>query len=118
VRPGLVVLVLVAACSGGGGGSPPRPTAPADLSGDHRLLAVDTHTTLYVYRTGDPGLRGEALVADLIARPPRWTVPLDRAGGSGPVNAEGVAFGRGGHDLVLLAENRDVLSVPAAAYER
>ena len=31
---------------------------------------------------------------------------------------EGVAFAYGGHDLVLLAENHDVLSVPAAAYQR
>jgi hypothetical protein len=29
---------------------------------------------------------------------------------------EGVAFGHGGHDLTLLAENRDVFAVPAAAY--
>jgi hypothetical protein len=93
-----------------------RNLSGADLSSDHRLLAVDTHTTLYVYQASDPGLRGEALVADLIARPPKWTVPLERPGASTPVNVEGVAFAYGGHDLTLLAENRDVFSVPAAAY--
>jgi hypothetical protein len=40
------------------------------------------------------------------------------AAGPGPGNVEGVAFGYGGHDLNLLAENRDVLFVPAGAYER
>jgi hypothetical protein len=49
--------------------------------------------------------------------PPAWTVEL--AGqGPGPTSVEGVAFGYGGHDLNLLAENRDVLFVPAGAYER
>ena len=33
-------------------------------------------------------------------------------------NVEGVAFSYGGHDLNLLAENRDVYFVPATAYER
>jgi hypothetical protein len=89
----------------------------ADLSGDRTRLAVDTHTTLYVYRTADPSLPGPALVADLISRPPAWTVEL--AGrGAGTTNVEGVAFGRDSHDLHLLAENRDVFFVPAAAYER
>jgi hypothetical protein len=89
----------------------------ADLSTDRRLLAVDTHTTLSIYRSSDPGLRGEALAADLIARPPRWTIPLDRLGATTPVNVEGVAFDYGSHDLTLLAENRDVFLVPAAAYQ-
>jgi hypothetical protein len=35
-----------------------------------------------------------------------------------PTNVEGVAFSWGGHDLNLLAENRDVFFVPAGAYER
>jgi hypothetical protein len=43
---------------------------------------------------------------------------LRRAGqGLGPTNVEGVAFTHGGHDLNLLAENRDVYFVPAGAYE-
>jgi hypothetical protein len=89
----------------------------ADLSSDGRRLAVDTHTMLYVYQAGDPSLRGQALVADLISRPPAWQVRLDGRG-EGPTNVEGVAFGYGSHDLHLLAENRDVYYVPAAAYER
>jgi hypothetical protein len=49
--------------------------------------------------------------------PPAWTVRL--AGpGPDPTNVEGVAFSWGGHDLNLLAENRDVFFVPAGAYER
>ncbi|HET7517912.1 MAG TPA: hypothetical protein VFN05_09490 [Actinomycetes bacterium] len=89
----------------------------ADLSGDRSRLAVDTHTVLYVYQAGDPSLDGPALVADLISRPPAWTVQL--AGrGAGAANVEGVAFGYGSLDLNLLAESRDVYFVPAAAYER
>jgi hypothetical protein len=89
----------------------------ADLSTDGARLAVDTHTTLYVYQAADPSLDGAALVADLISRPPAWTV---RLAGSGPgvTNVEGVAFTWDSHDLNLLAENRDVYFVPAAAYER
>jgi hypothetical protein len=84
----------------------------ADLSADRSRLAVDTHTTLYVYQASDPSLDGPALVADLISRPPAWTVELaERA------NVEGVAFTWDSHDLNLLAENRDVYFVPATAYE-
>jgi hypothetical protein len=60
---------------------------------------------------------GPALVADLISRPPAWTLEL-AAQGPGPTNVEGVAFAWDSHDLNLLAENRDVFYVPAAAYER
>jgi hypothetical protein len=51
---------------------PPRPGANlsgAELSSDRALLAVDTHTTLYVYQAADPSLPGAELVADLISRP-------------------------------------------------
>jgi hypothetical protein len=85
----------------------------ADLSVDRTRLAVDTHTALYVYQAADPSPDGAKLVADLISRPPAWTVQL-----AGQANVEGVAFGYGSHDLNLLAENRDVYFVPAAVYER
>jgi hypothetical protein len=85
----------------------------ADLSSDRTRLAVDSHTTLHVYQAAGPAGDGAALVADLIRRPPAWTVQL-----AAQANVEGVAFGDGSHDLNLLAENRDVYYVPAAAYER
>jgi hypothetical protein len=92
---------------------PPANLSGADLSVDRSRLAVDSHTALYVYQAADPSADGAKLVADLIGRPPAWTVQLaDHA------NVEGVAFGYGSHDLNLLAENRDVYFVPAAAYER
>jgi hypothetical protein len=92
----------------------------ADLSADRTRLAVDTHTALYIYQAGDPSADGAALVADLISRPPAWTVQLGggQGGGGGATNVEGVAFGWDSHDLNLLAENRDVYFVPAAVYER
>jgi hypothetical protein len=89
----------------------------ADLSADRARLAVDTHTTLYIYQATDPSLDGPALVADLISRPPAWTVQLADEG-AGVTNVEGVAFTWDSHDLNLLAENRDVYFVPAGAYER
>jgi hypothetical protein len=113
---GVLILVLVAACSGGGDGALTTPTTGAGGGGE-RGDGVTVQRRGFE-AGGDPGRRGAALLADLIARPPRWTIPLDRAGGSSPVNVEGVASGRGGHDLVLLAENRDVFSVPATAYQR
>jgi hypothetical protein len=106
---GTVTLERVGTLSGPGG----RPLARlsgADLSSDGRLLAVDTHTMALVYRAGDPSATGEALVAGLLGQPPRWTFRL----GEG-ANVEGVAFGYGGHDLHLLAENRDVYYLPAGA---
>jgi len=91
----------------------------ADLSADRTRLAVDTHTALYVYQAGDPAADGAALVADLIGRPPAWTVQLGGGqGAGGATNVEGVAFGWDSHDLNLLAENRDVYFVPASVYER
>ena len=70
----------------------------ADLSSDRTRLAVDTHTMLYVYQAADPARDGAALVADLIGRPPAWTVQLAAA-----ANVEGVGFGYDSHDLNLLA---------------
>jgi hypothetical protein len=89
----------------------------ADLSDDRTLLAVDTHTALYVYGSGNPRLRGGAFVADLISRPPRWTIPLERPDAAVPVNVEGVAFAHDSHDLTLLAENRDLFFVPVDVYQ-
>jgi hypothetical protein len=106
-----VILERVGALAGG-----VANLSGADLSSDRRLLAVDTHTTLFVYQAADTSLHGQAFVADLVRRPPKWTLALgDR---DSPPNVEGVAFGYGGHDLHLLAENRDVWFVPAAAYQR
>jgi hypothetical protein len=103
-----VTLAKVGTLSGPGGG-PVAELSGADLSSDGRLLAVDTHTALLVYQASDPAATGADMVAGLIAHPPRWTFPL------GAGNVEGVAFGYGGHDLHLLAEDRDVYYLPAAA---
>jgi hypothetical protein len=85
----------------------------ADLSVDRSRLAVDTHTALYVYQATDPAAAGPKLVADLLSRPPAWTVQL-----AAHANVEGVAFAYNSHDLDLLAESRDVYFVPAPTYER
>jgi hypothetical protein len=95
-----------------------RMLSGADLSTDKQLLAVDTHTQLYIYKSSNPKLRGRAFVADIIAHPPRWKIPLQRPDAAAPVNVEGVAFDYRSQDLLLLAENRDLFFVPAAAYQR
>jgi hypothetical protein len=51
-------------------------------------------------------------------QPPPGLDARARRPGPGPTNVEGVAFAWDSHDLNLLAENRDVFYVPAAAYER
>jgi hypothetical protein len=111
--PAVVVTLEKVGTLAGVGGRPPANLSGADLSGDRRLLAVDSHTRLFVYQARDPAARGRALVEDLIARPPRWTISLDP-----DANVEGIAFGYGSHDLHLLAENRDVYFAAADAYVR
>jgi hypothetical protein len=92
----------------------------ADLDADHRRLAVATYATLAIYQASDPSLTGDALVADLIGHPPRWTVELGCliCPTSELSMVEGVAFTGRDHDLTLLSERHDVWYVPTAAYER
>ena len=61
-----------------------------------------------LYQARDPAPRGQALVADLIARPPPWTISLGHN-----ANVEGIAFGYRSHDLHLLAENGNLYLVAA-----
>jgi hypothetical protein len=103
-------------------GFPDPPSGCAGRNAEAMFLVddvpylIDKAEPSTLYRFPAPDL-GAELVADLISRPPAWTVRL--AGpGPGVTNVGGVAFGYGGHDLNLLAENRDVYFVPAAAYER
>src|SRR6266511_3935376 len=120
---GTATLRRIGALSSGGTEPIVFPTG-ADLSADHRRLAVATYATLAVYQSSDPSLAGEALVTDLIGHSARWTVPLGCM--LCPVEqlsmVEGVAFtgatGTGGHDLTLLSERHDVWVVPRRAYER
>jgi hypothetical protein len=92
----------------------------ADLDARHGRLAVATYATLAIYQASDTSLTGEALVADLIGHPARWTVELGCL--ICPVSqlslVEGVAFTGRDEDLTLLSERHDVWYVPTAAYER
>jgi len=91
----------------------------ADLSADHRRLAVASYATLAVYESSSQSLAGEALVADLVGHAARWTASLGCL--LCPVEqlsmVEGVAF-VGGADLTLLSERHDVWLVPWRAYQR
>jgi hypothetical protein len=91
----------------------------ADLSADHRRLAVVSYPTLAVYQASDPSRTGEALVADLTGRAARWTLRLGCLLCSVDQLSmiEGVAF-TAGDDLTLLSERHDVWVVPHRAYER
>jgi hypothetical protein len=86
----------------------------ADLSTDRRLFAVQTHTLLFVYEVRRPSLRGGAFVAELIRHPPRWAFRLGCTNCPTPINIESISFALGSHDLILVAENRDVFWVPAS----
>jgi hypothetical protein len=92
----------------------------ADLEADHGRLAVGTYATLAIYQASDPGRSGEALVADLIAHPPRWTIELGCliCPTSQLSMVEGVAFTGRDHDLTLLSERHSVWYVPTGAYQR
>jgi hypothetical protein len=111
--PSAVVTLEQVATPAGPGGRPPANLSGADLSSDQRLLAVRSHTRVFLYQARDPAARGQALVADLIARPPRWTISLGHN-----ANVEGIAFGYRSHDLHLLAENGNLYLVAADAYAR
>jgi hypothetical protein len=92
----------------------------ADLEAHHGRLAVASYATLAVYLASDPRRDGEALVADLIARPPRWTIELGCliCPTSQLSMVEGVAFTGRDHDLALLSERHSVWYVPTRAYQR
>ena len=102
-----------------GGTEPVLFPTGADLSADHRRLAVASYATLAVYEASRPSLTGEALVADLIGHSARWTVPLGclLCSADQLSMVEGVAFADAGHDLTLLSERHDVWLVPVRAYE-
>jgi hypothetical protein len=144
---GVPILVLGAACSGGGDGALTTPTTPSTVAsgggergdgvtvrrrgfeagGGSGLVASARHPGVFWAvrdRGGQdrPGPAAERPVrpqggrrAGRGRRPRRPAPPLQSLQ---PGQRGGVAFGRGGHDLVLLAENRDVFSVPATAYQR
>lgn len=92
----------------------------ADLEAAGGRLAVASYAALAVYQASDPSRRGEALVADLIAHPPRWTVELGclLCPTSQLSMVEGVAFTGRDHDLTLLSERHSVWYLPTRAYQR
>jgi hypothetical protein len=90
----------------------------ADLSTDHRRLAVANYGAVFVYESSRGGRADEALLTDLIRRPPRWTLPLGCMSCPTASQVEGVAFRFGTHDLDLLSESRDIWFVPASSYQR
>lgn len=88
----------------------------AALSRDGRRLAVVCgKRRVWVYDATAPGLTGDALVRDLVARAPRWSAPFDAEEASWQV--EGVAFGTAGYDLVMAAEEGPIWRFPRAFYE-
>ena len=118
--PGGIAMLRRIGDLGSGSTEPILFPTGADLSADHRRLAVASYATLAVYESSDPSLAGEALVADLIGRHARWTVPLGcllcRVEQLSMV--EGVAFAGAGHGLTLLSERHHVWLVPDGAYQR
>jgi uncharacterized protein YfaP (DUF2135 family) len=91
-------------------------TTAADLSSDRRRLVVTTAAYHgWVYETATTGLTGDALLLDLVSRPPRWQQAY-RADASNE-QVEGAAFAGVTHDLVLVSEGGRILYFPAWFYE-
>ncbi len=88
----------------------------AAIARDGRRLAVVTgRRRVWVYEAGAASLRGDALVKDLAARPPRWSAAFDAEEAAWQVEA--VAFGPAGHDLLLAAEEGLIWRFPRRFYE-
>ena len=99
---------------------PPRGldglVAGAAIARDGRRLALVTgKRRVWIYAAAAPGLTGDALVKDLVARPPRWSAAFDTEEAAWQVEA--VAFGPTGHDLLLAAEEGPIWRFPRAFYE-
>jgi hypothetical protein len=89
----------------------------ASVSTDKRRFAVDTHAELFIYEAPDPSLKGAAFVAELIRRPPSWTVRVSCEPCATPTYVEGVAFAYDSHDLNLLSEDREVYWIAGSQFE-
>jgi hypothetical protein len=88
----------------------------ASIARDGRRLAIVTgRRRVWIYAAAAPGLTGDALVKDLVARPPRWSAAFDAEEAAWQVEA--VAFGATGHDLLLAAEEGFIWRFPRAFYE-
>lgn len=88
----------------------------ASLSADGRRLAVVCgRRRAWVYEARTPGLTGDALVRDLVARPPRYSAPFDSEEAAWQVEA--IAFGPSGFDLLMAAEEGPIWRFPRQFYE-
>ncbi|GAA4684743.1 hypothetical protein [Phytohabitans rumicis] len=77
----------------------------SSVSDDRTRLMVLDHERLWVYEAGDPSLRGDAYVRDVIARAPRWQGRFD---GPGTAAVEGGTFARDSYDLTFVGEDRRI----------
>ena len=114
-RPGArAVLAKVGDLTPPPGGFAKTPTAADLCPARDRLVVATAAHQLWVYRAeGGPGAAGPA-VARLVGRRPVHTARYRADGGD--VQVEGVAFDAA-CDLVALSERREVLFLPARAYE-
>lgn len=88
----------------------------AAIARDGRRLALVTgRRRVWVYAAGAAGLTGDALVKDLVARPPRWSAAFDAEEAVWQVEA--VSFDQTGYDLLLAAEEGPIWRFPRRFYE-
>lgn len=84
----------------------------ASISDDRSRMMVQHHQKFFVYTSGNPELKGDAFVKDMISRTYKWYGVFD--GGDGTV--EGGTFARGSHDVAFVAESEEIYYVKPAAY--
>lgn len=85
----------------------------SSVSDDRTRLMVLDHENMWVYESGDPTLRGDAYVIDVISRAARWRARFD---GPGTAAVEGGTFARDSYDLVFVAEDRRIYYAEPFAY--
>lgn len=90
-------------------------TGAAIARDGRRLAVVCGRRRVWVYAASAAGLRGDDLVKDLVARPPRWSAAFDAEEAAWQVEA--VTFGASGHDLVMAAEEGPIWLFPRKFYE-
>lgn len=108
--PGPAKLVKLGILSGG-----VRKISGSSISDDRERMVVQHHTKFYVYTSGNPALRGDDYVKDMISRAYRWSGSFV-CGTDCSGTVEGTTFMRDSRDVAFVAESKEVYYAKPADY--